>query len=144
MALWCSNCFQNLPWTFRGNNNNSIIYKINFELLQGVVYPSLHCLISKWAPPTEKGKFTGALMGGTLGTVVTWPILGAVIEIFGWKWAFFIPGIICIAWCIIWYIAVSNTPEEHKSISDDEKIYIAKCIGDSVQKTTVSFGDDTL
>lgn len=45
-------------------------------ILAGVLYPALHNLISKWAPPSERGKFISALLGGTFGTVVTWPVAG--------------------------------------------------------------------
>lgn len=45
-------------------------------ILAGVLYPSLHNLISKWAPPAERGKFISALLGGTFGTVITWPLAG--------------------------------------------------------------------
>lgn len=94
-------------------------------------------MVAKWAPPTEKGKFVAALNGGSLGTVLTWPMLGAIIESIGWYWSFFIPGIICIVWCIGWYYLVSNTPDEHTRISDEEKIYITKATIDSVQRVKV-------
>nr|XP_022916487.1 sialin-like [Onthophagus taurus] len=103
-------------------------------MLGGVVYPGLHCLISRWAPPIEKGKFTGALLGGTLGTVITWPLLGAILESMGWSWAFFIPGIIVLLWCTLWFILVSDTPEDHPRISEEEKKYIAKSVGDVITK----------
>lgn len=77
----------------------------------------------------------GALLGGTLGTVITWPMLGSIIETLGWHWAFFVPGIIALIWVLIWYYLVSDTPESHPRITEDEKEYILKCLGDSVKKT---------
>ncbi|GJQ72409.1 hypothetical protein Trydic_g3490 [Trypoxylus dichotomus] len=103
--------------------------------LGGVVYPALHCLISRWAPPVEKGKFTGALLGGTLGTVVTWPVLGYIMQSIGWTWAFFLPGIFVLLWCILWFILIADSPEMHPRISEDEKIYISKSLGDNIVKT---------
>lgn len=101
------------------------------------MYPALHNLISQWSPPEEKGKFVGALLGGTLGTVITWPALGAIIEAWGWEWAFFVPGAITVIWSIVWMMLVSDTPESHKSISENEKIYIIKSLGDSINKDKV-------
>lgn len=49
--------------------------------LKGVLYPSLHSLILKWAPPSERGRFISALLGGTFGTVVTWPLAG-ILQVF--------------------------------------------------------------
>lgn len=119
--------------TYYGINSNTFIIKFQ----QGVVYPSLHCLISRWAPPVEKGKFTGALLGGTLGTVITWPVLGYIMQMVGWSWAFFIPGIFVLLWCILWFLLVADTPEAHSRISDDEKMYISKCLGDNIVKVKV-------
>lgn len=95
------------------------------------MYPALHCLIARWAPPVEKGKFIGALMGGTLGTVITWPLLGAITEKWGWTWAFFVPGGIVLLWCLLWFYFVSDTPDSHPRISEKEKFYIIKSLGDA-------------
>lgn len=103
-------------------------------LLGGVIYPALHCLISRWAPPAEKGKFIGALLGGSLGTVLTWPIMGAIIETWNWMWAFYAPGLLTLLWSLVWFFFVTDTPEEHKRITEDEKLYIAKCIGNGISK----------
>lgn len=96
-------------------------------------------MVSRWAPPEEKGLFTSALLGGTLGTVVTWPLLGSIIEAWGWQWGFFVPGIISIVWCFLWILLVSDSPDVHSYISEDEKAYITKSIGTSITKTKVRF-----
>ncbi|KAJ3645922.1 hypothetical protein Zmor_023541 [Zophobas morio] len=101
----------------------------------GVIYPCLHCLVSRWAPPEEKGKFIGSLLGGTLGTVATWPLLGAVIESLGWSWSFFINGGIVIVWCIFWILLVSDSPDKHPRISEEEKLYIVRSLGDTLKPT---------
>lgn len=53
--------------------------RLTTGILAGVLYPSLHNLISKWAPPAERGKFISALLGGTFGTVITWPVAGTFL-----------------------------------------------------------------
>ncbi|KAI8038522.1 hypothetical protein M5D96_008422 [Drosophila gunungcola] len=65
--------------------------------LNGVV------LVSKWAPPDEKGKFVASLMGGTFGTVITWPLSGVIIENMGWDWAFYMVGIFVLVVVAIWF-----------------------------------------
>lgn len=59
---------------------------------QGFLFPSLHALVAHWAPPAEKGKFVSCLLGGAIGTVVTWSLTGPLIENFGWSAAFYVPG----------------------------------------------------
>lgn len=103
-------------------------------LFQGVVYPSLHCLVARWAPPDEKGKFVGALLGGALGSILTWPSLGMIIESFGWIWAFLVCGIIVLCWTLIWYFIVTDSPESHPRISEEEKKYITDSLSGKVTK----------
>ncbi|XP_076272798.1 sialin-like isoform X1 [Rhynchophorus ferrugineus] len=93
-------------------------------LFGAVTYPAIHCLISKWAPPSEKGKFISATLGGSLGTVVTWPLLGNIIGNYGWEWAFYVTVIIAFVWMFAWVFLIRDTPQQHPWISDAEKEYI--------------------
>lgn len=111
-----------------------IVFRFILGLNAGVGYPSFHSLISRWVPPDEKGKFAGALFGGTVGTVFTWPLTGSIIEQWGWKWAFCVQGILALGFCCVWVFLVSDSPETHKRISKEEKNYILKCLGGGVGK----------
>ena len=58
-------------------------------LAQSVCFPSLHPLTSKWSPEKEKGKFVSfSYLGGTFGSVVTFPLCGLIIDSLGWIWIF--------------------------------------------------------
>lgn len=98
-----------------------------------MVFPSLHCLVARWAPPDEKGKFIGALLGGSLGSIVTWPLLGSVIESLGWLWAFLVCGFCVIGWTILWYLLVADSPEAHSRISEEERKYIVNSLAGKVK-----------
>ncbi|XP_075165435.1 sialin [Haematobia irritans] len=110
------------------------VWAIRFGIgfLTGVVYPCCHNLVSKWAPPDEKGKFIAALMGGTFGTVITWPISGVIIENMGWDWAFYMVAIFVAIVCTAWFIIVDDSPAQHSTISATEREYIEKSLGDTV------------
>lgn len=95
-------------------------------------------VIGKWAPPDEKSKFSVTIIGGTLGTVITWPILGFLLEKFGWAYGFYVSAIFTLIITFIWFMSVYNTPAQHPRISSEEKEYIARQIGDTVSATTVS------
>ncbi|CAK1555781.1 unnamed protein product [Leptosia nina] len=101
-------------------------------LASGFLFPALHALVAHWAPPTEKGRFVSALLGGAIGTVVTWSLTGPLIETFGWDYAFYVPGIISGLWCIIWWFLVYDSPVLHPRICEKEKAYILEAIGDKV------------
>ncbi|XP_059052622.1 sialin-like [Achroia grisella] len=101
-------------------------------LASGILFPALHALVAHWATPVEKGKFVSALLGGAIGTVVTWSLTGPLIENLGWEYAFYVPGAIATFWCFIWWFLVYDSPIQHPRISDSEKKYILDSIGDKV------------
>ncbi|KAJ8959658.1 hypothetical protein NQ318_021846 [Aromia moschata] len=100
----------------------------------GVIYPACQVLIARWAPPPEKGKFVGALMGNTLGTCLTWPLVGAVTQAFSWDWGFYFISIQIAVFCLIFWIVTADSPDQHRWISEEEKKYIAESQGGSVTK----------
>lgn len=110
-----------MPWQFR----------------KGVLYPSLHNLVSKWAPPDERGKFVSALLGGTFGTVATWPLAGLLMETFGWAYAFYVPAVIALFVTAIWFLIVYDTPAQHPRITAAEKEHIQKALGDNISTKKV-------
>ncbi|XP_057653475.1 sialin-like [Diorhabda carinulata] len=122
------------PWAAALNPWLLIISRFVIGIFGGVVFPSLHCLVARWAPPDEKGKFVGALLGGSLGTVITWPLLGYIIETLGWTWAFIGSGGCVIAWTISWYFLVTDSPEQHRTISEEEVRHITESLSGSISK----------
>lgn len=89
-------------------------------------------VITKWAPLEEKGKFVFTLIGGTLGTVVTWPVAGFLMQHLGWAWAFYLPALFTLAITFVWYYCVYNAPAQHPAISAAEREYIERSLGTSV------------
>ncbi|XP_062531601.1 sialin isoform X2 [Bombyx mori] len=112
-----------------------VVIRFFLGFASGFIYPALHVLVARWAPPAEKGKFVSATMGGTLGTVVTWSLTGPLIEKFGWESAFYVPAALTFVWCFFWWYLVADTPSEHPRISVKEKNYILDALGDKVKKS---------
>lgn len=90
--------------------------------------------MSRWAPKDEKGKFVSALLGGALGIVITWVMLGPIIENLGWKFGFYIPAIMTFVFVFFWYIIVADSPADHSRISKKERDHIQDSLGDTVSK----------
>ncbi|CAH0400879.1 unnamed protein product [Chilo suppressalis] len=111
-----------------------VAFRFVTGLLAGFLFPALHALLAHWAPPVEKGKFVSALLGGAIGTVVTWSLTGPLIENLGWDYAFYVPGIIALVWCFAWLVLVYDSPVQHPRILESEKKYILEAIGDKVQQ----------
>lgn len=111
-----------------------VINRAALGVCAGLLYPALHNVVSHWAPPDEKGKFISALMGGTFGTVITWPLVGVLIETLGWSFAFYIPALITAIVGAFWLIIVTDSPAQHPRIKKEEQEYIEKSLGDTISK----------
>ncbi|EDV98298.1 GH22746 [Drosophila grimshawi] len=108
------------------------VLRVLLGLVSGVVYPCCHNLVSKWSPPDEKGKFVAALMGGTFGTVITWPLCGLIIEHMGWVWAYYLVAVFVVVVVGVWFYLIADTPAQHGSISIKEREYIETSLGDTI------------
>jgi len=104
-------------------------------VMAGSVYPACQCLIARWAPPAEKGKFVSALMGNTLGTCLSWVMVGMITAAIGWDWGFHFLTIQIGVFCIIFWIVTADSPDQHKWISEEEKQYIKTSQAKTVSKT---------
>lgn len=95
-------------------------------LLQAAIYPSVHTLLSKWIPVAERGPLgTYCYAGAEFGTVIMLAISGSLASsTMGWPSIFYFSGTISLLWSVIWWWLGSNTPREHRWISEIEREYI--------------------
>ncbi|XP_035663339.1 sialin-like [Branchiostoma floridae] len=93
--------------------------------VQGVVFPSLFGILSRWAPSVERGRLlTIATLGETLGILVGFSITAHLITQFGWAIALYITGAVGLAFCCLWCLLAFDSPAKHPRISETEKAYI--------------------
>uniref|UniRef100_A0A1B0DPH9 Major facilitator superfamily (MFS) profile domain-containing protein n=1 Tax=Phlebotomus papatasi TaxID=29031 RepID=A0A1B0DPH9_PHLPP len=101
--------------------------------VSGPHFPCYHILISRWAPPDEKGKFMSSLQGGALGTIVAWQMSGFLIEAIGWPWGgFYVPAIVTIVTTLLWFVLIYDRPDTHPRITPEERTHIENSLGDTV------------
>ncbi|KAL0266390.1 UNVERIFIED_CONTAM: hypothetical protein PYX00_008943 [Menopon gallinae] len=119
--------------------------KINFYVLialrviegffEGVTFPCIHAVWSKWAPPLERSKLaTIGFSGSFIGTVISMPICGYIAQHLGWEPIFYIFGVLGVIWCAAWFFIVKDTPRLDPHITKEELRYIEESIGDSSDK----------
>ncbi|CAG9136906.1 unnamed protein product [Plutella xylostella] len=101
------------------------IARIALGFLSGFLFPAATGLIANWAVPNERGKFTSAMIGGTIGTVVAWSSLGVLIENYGWEWGFYSFAIVGVIFCLPWAYIVYDNPYDHPRIEETERQFIS-------------------
>ena len=67
------------PWALFG-------LRVLQGLVSGVIYPSLPPIVKRWSLATELSSFISiSYVGGTFGTMITYPIGGLILHAWGWK-----------------------------------------------------------
>uniref|UniRef100_A0A0K8SHM3 Putative inorganic phosphate cotransporter n=3 Tax=Lygus hesperus TaxID=30085 RepID=A0A0K8SHM3_LYGHE len=114
-----------------GGYQGLMVVRFLTGLVQGVVYPSVKTMLSKWAVPLERSRSYSFVFGGTsLGSALTMLWGGVLAETWiGWPMLFYLSGLMAILYGIMVFVFGSDSPEDHRSMSDCEKQYIAKSFG---------------
>ncbi|XP_066588937.1 putative inorganic phosphate cotransporter [Prorops nasuta] len=100
-------------------------------LCQGTILPTLHILLSKWAPTDERGTLaTFVYSGGWIGNVISLLSSGLLsASSLGWPSCFYFWGGITAVIGIIAFFFGKESPSDHPNISLIEKEYIETSLG---------------
>lgn len=108
-----------------------LISRIIMGMFQAAAVPSILSFWITWAPPLERARLHGiAISGAFIGTVITMPLAGWVGQVFGWESIFYVFGVIVCVWYVVWLILIRATPDTDPFISEREKGYIKRAIGE--------------
>ncbi|XP_074600895.1 putative inorganic phosphate cotransporter isoform X2 [Brevipalpus obovatus] len=112
------------PMAARIHYSVFIVCRIFTGLSEGVFFPSMHAMVAKWLPKSERSFLTSIIYSGSqIGTMLTmaatgylnsWTLFG------GWPAAFYIFGMFGLVWFVLWTMFVYETPQDHPSISPEE------------------------
>jgi len=95
---------------------------------EGVTFPSMHALLSRWIPSLERSRaVTFVYSGAQFGTVIGMLLSGVLCDrdfIGGWPLAFYVFGAAGCMWAFAWLLLCHNSPSDHPRISLAERRYI--------------------
>jgi len=125
-----------VPFLSEENPTKLICLRVFIGILEGATYPSMHALLARWAPPMERSRLTSIVYSGSqAGTVITLPLGGFIISALGWRFIFYIMGLLPIVWTILWMYFVYDSPQTHPRISRKELEYLEVGLNLSETKT---------
>jgi ACS family sodium-dependent inorganic phosphate cotransporter len=103
-----------------------ILARIGMGLGEGLTFPSIYTLFARWVPSSERTRAVGLNFAGIpLGTIVALFVTPLIVVQYGWPWAFYIFGAFGLVWYAAWHFLVSDSPETHPRITEEEKAFIA-------------------
>lgn len=103
------------------------LVRILMGISQATLYPALYVLYMKWLPPSDRSRQLPLLgVGAYLGSIIASSSTGwfTASKSFGWEYAFYMPGSVCLIWSILWLFLGSSEPKHHRFISYEEVDYI--------------------
>ncbi|KAJ6643258.1 Sialin [Pseudolycoriella hygida] len=99
-------------------------------IFEGMTFPCMYDVWSKWAPPLERTRMAGfALAGNYIGTVVAMPVSGILAVTLGWESVFYVFGCIGLLWFFLWIFIVKRSPQDDPNITDEERTFIVMSLG---------------
>ncbi|XP_052832456.1 sialin, partial [Octopus bimaculoides] len=108
----------------------TLVLRILTGLLSGSLYPSIQSLWGRWAPPEERSSLVAfSFSGQTLGTIVCMSISGYLCEYGfdnGWGSIFYLFGGTTLLFSCVWFYVVYDNPDDHPTISEEERTYLNK------------------
>lgn len=64
-----------------------------FHVIEGVTFPCIQDVWSRWCPPHERSRMSTISVAGTYaGTVIAMPLSGVLAAAFGWESLFYVFG----------------------------------------------------
>ncbi|MDZ7934913.1 MAG: MFS transporter [Emticicia sp.] len=98
-----------------------LIVRFLFGVGEAGAYPNASIVISRWFPAVEVGRAQSVIWAaGRIGGALTPLLVIPLVHTFGWRYAFFILGIVGSAWASVWYFWFRDNPAEHKGITPQE------------------------
>nr|XP_027196056.1 sialin-like [Dermatophagoides pteronyssinus] len=107
------------------------LLRVLIGCFHGVVEPALFFMFKKWFPPNEQTLALSVLLiGNALGLILNVPISAAITHIIlpadipDWSLLFFGGSALHLIWLVLWIFLVTDIPENHRLITDNEISYI--------------------
>lgn len=125
------------PWLVVANVYLLIAVRVIEGIFEGVTYPCIHAVWSKWAPPLERSRLaTIAFSGCFVGTVIGMPSCAYLAAALGWQSVFYVCGVSGVIWFVFWILFVAGSPEQDPRITPEELEYIQKSIRNVSEERT--------
>ncbi|QGY31727.1 MFS transporter [Pantoea cypripedii] len=115
---------------FVTNHYQLLALRFVLGVSEGGMLPVVLTMVSNWFPEKELGRANAfVMMFAPLGGMFTAPISGYIINVLDWRWLFIIEGLLSAVILLIWWLVVSDRPEEARWLPEKEKTWLLSQLG---------------
>ncbi|RJF53423.1 MFS transporter [Serratia inhibens] len=113
------------------NQYQLLFLRFALGVSEGGMLPVVLTMISNWFPDKERGRANAiVIMFVPIAGILTAPLSGWIITAWDWRMLFLVEGALSLVVMVLWYLTISNRPQEAKWISQAEKDYLIKTLHD--------------
>lgn len=103
-----------------------VMARVLMGMGEGVTFPSIYALYSKWVPVQERARSMAFSNSGIpIGQVFALLVAPMIAIAWGWEWIFYIFGAVGGLWFVFWYYMTAKDPDAHPRLSPVERQEIA-------------------
>lgn len=119
------------------NTVSLLVIRFLFGIGESGAFPGATRAFYTWIPANERSIAQGIFHSGArVGSALSLFLIPLLILTIGWRYTFFVLGLLGIIWAIIWYRWFRDLPSKHKSVTILENEYISKGIEIQTKETT--------
>ncbi len=107
------------------NFTSMMVVRFLFGAAEAGAFPGMARATLSWFPTRERGLVTGINFSASrLGGALALPLMVWLIDAAGWRGSFVVLGALGVGFAVVWWWWFRDTPEEHASISAEEREHI--------------------
>lgn len=100
------------------------LFRFLLGLGEGGAFPGSAKAVAEWFPAKERSFAFGIFnTGSSVGAVAAPPLIALIVSAQGWRWVFYLAGVLGVLWGILW-LWFYELPSRHKRITHAEQEYI--------------------
>ncbi len=105
------------------------VYRFLVGFMEGAFFPGIIYYLSLWFPQKWRAQAVSLFMTAIpVSTIINSPLASYIIVTLGWRWVFYIEGLLAMIFAPIAYFFITNRPRDAKWLSDEEKAVLEQAL----------------
>jgi len=120
--------YSGLIWTiatvltgFSGGLASLVLARVLLGLGEGATFPAATSAMSAWIPKESRGFAQGITHAfARIGNAAAPAMIIFIMIEYGWRWSFYISGVLSFVWVITWMFVFTEKPADHPRMTAEE------------------------